>query len=56
VRGHEVGEPGLRSEVLKVPHHGSDVYTKSGQANLKEVYASRKDAAGDPVPNHVRQA
>jgi hypothetical protein len=56
VRGHEVGDPGLRSEVLKVPQHGSDVYTNSGQANFKEAYASRMDAAGDPVPNHVRQA
>ncbi|CAN5290026.1 hypothetical protein BH24ACT19_BH24ACT19_08140 [soil metagenome] len=32
------------------------VYTNSGQADLKEAYAYRLDAAGEPVPERVRQA
>jgi hypothetical protein len=32
------------------------VYTNSGQADLKEAYAYRMDAAGEPVPERVRKA
>lgn len=32
------------------------VYTNSGQADLKEAYAYRMDAASEPVPERVRKA
>ena len=32
------------------------VYTNSGQADLKETYAYRMDAAGEPMPERVRKA
>jgi glyoxylase-like metal-dependent hydrolase (beta-lactamase superfamily II) len=32
------------------------VYTNSGQADLKEAYVYRMDAAGEPVPEQVRKA